>query len=182
MGGRKVVSFFHCHLQYRVVITLYYFIGQWDPLREPASSVPSFIPWQGPFHISLNVEESTVLLFRPVFEKLYKKLFGQNKVIGPLQFTITWYKNRHAGEQTAHWEIQMKATLLNILLFWMFQWAACSPAWRFLYHVIINYKGPIVDLFLDLQLIWNLPTYIYKTFVLPWKRELHTSLTAFSTT
>ena len=79
-----------------------YFNGQWDPLREPASSVPSLIPWQGPFHISLNVEESTVLLFRPVFVKLYKKLFGQNKVIGPLQFKITWYKNRHAGEQTAH--------------------------------------------------------------------------------
>ncbi|XP_067038680.1 uncharacterized protein [Acropora muricata] len=56
-------------------------IAEWDPLREPASSVPSFIPWQGPFHISLNVEESTVLLFRPVFEKLYKKLFGQNKVM-----------------------------------------------------------------------------------------------------
>ena len=30
--------------------------------------------------------------------------------IGPLQFTITWYKNRHAGEQTAHWDIQNKAT------------------------------------------------------------------------
>ena len=68
-----------------------------------------------------------MLLFRPVFEKLYKKLFGQNKVRGPLQFTITWYKSRHAGEQTAHWEIQKKATLLNILLFWMFQWMACSP-------------------------------------------------------
>ena len=44
-----------------------------------------------------------MLLFRPVFEKLYKKLFGQNKVIGPLQFKITWYKNRHAGDQTAHY-------------------------------------------------------------------------------
>ena len=31
-------------VQYQVVITLYYFIGQWDPLREPASSVPSFTP------------------------------------------------------------------------------------------------------------------------------------------
>lgn len=49
-------------------------------MGEPASSVSSFIPWQGPFHVSLNVEESTVLLFRPVFEKLYKKLFGQNNV------------------------------------------------------------------------------------------------------
>ena len=31
--------------------------------------------------MSLNAEESTVLLFRPVFEKLYKKLFGRNKVV-----------------------------------------------------------------------------------------------------
>ena len=63
--------------------------------------------------------------------------------ISPLQFTITWYKNRHAEEQTAHWENQNKATLLNILLFWMSQWAVCSPAWRSLYHVIVNCKGPI---------------------------------------
>ena len=26
-------------------------------------------------------------------------------LMGPLQFTITWYKNRHAGEQTAHWDL-----------------------------------------------------------------------------
>ena len=25
----------------------------------------------------------------------------------------------------------------------MSQWAVCSPAWRFLYHVIVNCKGPI---------------------------------------
>ena len=30
--------------------------------------------------------------------------------IGPLQFTITWYKNRLAGTQTAHWDIQNKAS------------------------------------------------------------------------
>ena len=46
----------------------------------------------------------------------------------PLQFTITWYKNRHTGEQTAHWDLQNKATYLNILLFWKSQWAVCSPA------------------------------------------------------
>ena len=34
----------------------------------------------------------------------------EKKIIGPLQFTITWYENRHAGEQTAHWDIQNKAT------------------------------------------------------------------------
>ena len=44
--------------------------------------------------------------------------YGQQRIeseifsgsIGPLQFTITWYKNRHAGEQIAHWDIQNKAT------------------------------------------------------------------------
>ena len=25
----------------------------------------------------------------------------------------------------------------------MSQWAVCFPAWRFLYHVIVNCKGPI---------------------------------------
>ena len=29
-------------------------------------------------------------------------------LIGPLQFTITLYRNRHAGEQTAHWDIENK--------------------------------------------------------------------------
>ena len=64
--------------------------------------------------------------------------------MGPLQFTITWYKNCHAGEKTAQWDNQNKATSLNILLFWMSHWVVCSPAWRFLYHVIVNCKGPIV--------------------------------------
>ena len=31
-------------------------------------------------------------------------------LIGHLQFTIAWYKKQLAGEQTAHWEIQNKAT------------------------------------------------------------------------
>ena len=31
--------------------------------------------------------------------------------IGPLQFTITWYKNRHAGEQTTHWDIQKQKNI-----------------------------------------------------------------------
>ena len=30
------------------------------------------IPRQGPFHASLNAEESTIQVFWPVFEKLYK--------------------------------------------------------------------------------------------------------------
>ena len=29
-------------------------------------------------------------------------------LIGPLQDTITWYKIRHTGTQTAHWDIQNK--------------------------------------------------------------------------
>ena len=62
---------------YNIRISLYWIVGSTE---RTASSVSSFIPWQGSFHVSLNVEESTVLLFRPVFEKLYKKLFRQNKV------------------------------------------------------------------------------------------------------
>lgn len=61
---------------------------QWDPTTDPHSPVPSLIPWQGPFHVSLNAEESTVLLFRPLFEKLYKALFGRNKVNNWLIFTV----------------------------------------------------------------------------------------------
>ena len=43
------------------------------------------------------------------FYELRRKAFLRCKM-GPLQFTITWYKNRHAGEQTAHWDLQNKAT------------------------------------------------------------------------
>ena len=35
------------------------------------------VPWQGPFHVSLNAEESTVHIFWPVYEKLYKAVFGR---------------------------------------------------------------------------------------------------------
>ena len=38
---------------------------------------PLMIPWQGPFHVSLNAEESTIQVFWPVFENLYKALFGR---------------------------------------------------------------------------------------------------------
>ena len=31
--------------------------------------------------------------------------------IGPVQNTITWYKIRHTGTQTAHWNIQNKEDL-----------------------------------------------------------------------
>ena len=60
------------------VISLFQRVG--SPTVDPESPVPSLIPWQGPFHVSLNEEESTVLLFRSLFEKLYKALFGRNKV------------------------------------------------------------------------------------------------------
>ena len=56
------------------------FFTQCNPTTDPESPIPSFIPRQGPFHVSLNAEESTVLLFHPLFEKLYKALFGRNKV------------------------------------------------------------------------------------------------------
>ena len=45
-GREESGIIFSLPLTISVVITLYYFIGQWDPLREPANSVPSFIPWQ----------------------------------------------------------------------------------------------------------------------------------------
>ncbi|XP_068690715.1 uncharacterized protein [Montipora foliosa] len=45
-------------------------VAKWNPTTDPESPIPSLIPWQGPFHVSLNAEESTVLLFRPLFEKL----------------------------------------------------------------------------------------------------------------
>ena len=35
------------------------------------------VPWQGPFRVSLNAEESTVHIFWPVYEKLYKAVFGR---------------------------------------------------------------------------------------------------------
>lgn len=41
--------------------------------------MPALIPWQGPFHVALNAEESTVLLFWPFFSNLYKAVFGKNK-------------------------------------------------------------------------------------------------------
>ena len=41
--------------------------------------MPALIPWQGPFHVALNAEESTVLLFWPFVSKLYKAVFGKNK-------------------------------------------------------------------------------------------------------
>ena len=64
--------------------------------------------------------------------------------IGPLQFTITCYKNCPAGEQATHWNIQNKRILSKVAFFWISQWAVCSLAWRFLYHVIVNCKGPMI--------------------------------------
>ena len=40
--------------------------------------MPAIIPWQGPFHVALNAEESTVLIFWPFFSKR-KAVFGRNK-------------------------------------------------------------------------------------------------------
>jgi len=41
--------------------------------------MPAFILWQGPFNVTLNAEESTVLLFWHFFSKLYKAVSGRNK-------------------------------------------------------------------------------------------------------
>ena len=52
--------------------------------------------------------------FLPGYPDLYFQIKARNAydadTIGPLQFTITWYENRHDGEQTTHWDIQNKAT------------------------------------------------------------------------
>ena len=56
-------------------------------------------------------------LKRYPFEMNWKTL-GFRKPIGPLQDTITWYKIRHTGTQTAHWDIQNKGDLsLSFVLF-----------------------------------------------------------------
>ena len=47
-------------------------------------------------------------LLPPNTDHVMIHLGGENCSMGPLQFTITWYKNRHAGEQTAHWDLQNK--------------------------------------------------------------------------
>ena len=52
------------------------YIIQW-PNGSSQRKTPLMIPWQGPFHVSLNAEESTIQVFWPVFEKLYKALFGR---------------------------------------------------------------------------------------------------------
>ena len=44
-------------------------------------NMTSIIPWQGPFHVTLNIDESTVMLFWPVFEYIYKGVFGKKQEI-----------------------------------------------------------------------------------------------------
>ncbi|KAM7427560.1 hypothetical protein ABFA07_021324 [Porites harrisoni] len=55
-------------------------ICQWKPDVDP-DRVLSVVPWQGPFHICLNSQEDVVANFRCFFEKLYKHLFSQRKVL-----------------------------------------------------------------------------------------------------
>ncbi|KAJ7393745.1 hypothetical protein OS493_003404 [Desmophyllum pertusum] len=52
-------------------------VAEWN--EGVARRMPLIIPWQGPFHVVLNAEESTVQIFWAFFEKLYKALFGRNK-------------------------------------------------------------------------------------------------------
>lgn len=47
--------------------------------HSDALNMPAIISWQGPFHVALNIEESTVMLFWPFFEYIYKGVFGKNK-------------------------------------------------------------------------------------------------------
>ncbi|KAJ7394833.1 hypothetical protein OS493_000668 [Desmophyllum pertusum] len=52
-------------------------VAEWN--EGVTRRIPLIIPWQGPFHVVLNAEESTVQIFWAFFEKLYKALFGRNK-------------------------------------------------------------------------------------------------------
>ena len=40
-----------------------------------------------------------------------RRFLTLKNTIGPLQDTITWYKIRHTGTQTSHWDIQNKEGL-----------------------------------------------------------------------
>jgi len=54
---------------------------QWTD--ENAVTVPAIIPWQGPFHVALNVEDSIVLMFWLVFfflETLQGSIWPKQKV------------------------------------------------------------------------------------------------------
>ena len=66
--------------------------------------------------------------------------------MGPLHDTITWYKIRHTGTQTAHWDIQNNEDLsLSDLSRFVLDAPVRSlrSSWRILYHVIVSCKGPI---------------------------------------
>ena len=74
------------------------------------------IPWQGPFHVSLNAEESTIQVFWPVFEKLYKALFGRlvkfRETRNQKQYTSASYTCR-LGEAISYHEV----TKIIIIIF-----------------------------------------------------------------
>ena len=68
--------------------------------------MPSLIPWQGLFHISLNIQKTTALLFRPFFEKLYVVLFGNTKKMPKRQFQQHLDHWPAYGENTFWWGLQ----------------------------------------------------------------------------
>ena len=53
---------------------------QWKPDVNPPSQL-SLVPWQGPFHISYNAQQNVIIIYRFLFEPLYKYVFGQRKVL-----------------------------------------------------------------------------------------------------
>lgn len=57
--------------------------GTCDQLKQ------SVIPEQGQFHVSLNAEEDTVLIFKHFFDKLFKTVFGQDLPNKPKTYKIT---------------------------------------------------------------------------------------------
>lgn len=64
-------------MHYQILNFFFTLFQQWT--NENPVKLPAIIPWQGPFHVALNAEESTVLLFWPFFEQLYKGIFGHSK-------------------------------------------------------------------------------------------------------
>ena len=61
-------------------------------------------------------------------------------------WAITWYKNRHTGEQMTHWDMLKKATKSEFSLFNMSQCVICSPVWRFCTTWFLSCKRPILQL------------------------------------
>ena len=74
------------------------------------------------------------------------RMQGLERQISPLQFTVTWYRIHHTGEQVAHWDIQNKATSSShTIIFFVLDVPVLSllSSMADFYHVTVSCKGPI---------------------------------------